>query len=208
MRRVLRLPALAARHGPPVSLRHTERHRGVDPPGTARSLPVPLRALGSTLTHRVDVALLPPHPRLGRPAAPPERTRSSTRLAARSVDPGTFRRGLRGVTSYAHGREPPCLTSRRLPPPRTLRIPHVLGQGGGGLPGDCGRRAGRSQPCIPALLYGLLHHAHPRTAPRGRTLRDRPRRQKHPGRPLRRRRQARLLPDDYRDEREKRCRSL
>src|SRR5215218_1985667 len=105
-----RLPALAAGHGPPVSLRHTERHPGVDPPGTARSLPVPLRALGSALTHRVDVALLPPHPRLGRPAAPPERTRSSTRLAARSVGPGTFRRGLRGVTFYAHGRESPCLT--------------------------------------------------------------------------------------------------
>src|SRR5215210_526191 len=206
--RSLRLPALATEHDPPVRVWRTERGRGADPPGPARLLPVPLRPLGLDLARRVDAALLLLHPRLGRPAAPPEGTRNPTGLAARRVGSGIVRRGLRDVAVHAHGREPTHLTARRLPPPRALRNPHVLGQGGGDLPGDRGHRAGRCGPRVPALLDGLLHHPHQGAGPRGRPLRRRPRRQGHPARPLRHRQQARLLPEDQRDGREKRRTSL
>src|SRR5215216_3523983 len=203
-----RLPALAADHGPPVSVRRTERGRGDSPPGPARLLPVPLRPLRTALARRVDAAVLPPHPRLGRPAAPQEGARGSTGLAARSVGPGTFRRGLRGVAADAHGREPTGLTARRLSPPRALRNPYILGQGGGDLPGSRGRRVGRRGPCVSALLNGLLPRPDQRTVTRGRPLRSRPRKQEHPGRSLRRKQQARVLPEGHRDGPEKRRGSL
>src|SRR5215211_1183870 len=158
-----RLPAVAAEHAPSVPSGRAGRR--ADPWNPTRLLPIPVRPLRVALARRLDAALLPPDPWLGRPAPPQEGSRDPPWIAARSMGPGTLHSRLCSFVVYAHKREPSRLASRLLLAPRAWLDPHVRGQGGGDLPGGRGRRAGRRWPRVPPLLHGLLHHADQGTHP-------------------------------------------
>src|SRR5215218_10017878 len=104
-----RLSALDAEHAPPVPVGRAGRR--ADPRNPTRLLPVPVRPFRVALARRVDAALLPPDPWLGRPAAPQKGTGDPTGLAARDVGRGTVRRRLHGFVVYAHEREPSRLAT-------------------------------------------------------------------------------------------------